>query len=113
MQKRLKGDCHDCADKVFFTIFQMDLVEMDLDLDEVSPKNGSPRACPRSVLGLGRGDTPLHQAAFEGNTEVVELLVAANAPLDVQNKRGRGPEFGRDLFGSFLARDRLSGDSHS
>ena len=91
----------------------MDLVEMDLDLDEVSPKNGSPRACPRSVLGLGRGDTPLHQAAFEGNTEVVELLVAANAPLDVQNKRGRGPEFGRDLFGSFLARDRLSGDSHS
>ena len=25
----------------FFTIFQMDLVEMDLDLDEVSQKNGS------------------------------------------------------------------------
>ena len=59
------------------------------------------RAFPRSVLALGRGDTPLHQAAAEGKTEVVELLVAANAPLDVKNQHGRGPQFGRDSFGSF------------
>ena len=97
----------------FFHDLSMDSMEMDLDLDEVSPKNGSLRACPRSVLASGRGNTPLHGAAAAGKTAVVELLVAANAPLDVQNKRGRGPEFGRDLFGSFLARDRLSGDSHS
>ena len=91
----------------------MDLVEMDLDLDEVSPKNGSLRACPRSVLASGRGDTPLHRAAAEGKSEVVELLVAANAPVDVQNKKGRGPQFERDPFGSFLARDCLSGDRNS
>ena len=97
----------------FFTIFQMDLVEMDLDLDEVSPKNGSPRACPRSVLALGRGDAPLHYAALNGSAEVVELLLAANAPVDVQNKKGRGPQFERDPFGSFLARNRLSGDRNS
>ena len=48
------------------------------------------RAFPRSVLGLGRGDTPLHEAARCGKAEVVELLVAANAPLDVQNEKGRG-----------------------
>ena len=71
------------------------------------------KAFPRSVLALGRGDTPLHKAAYCGETAVVELLVAANAPVDVQNKKGRGPQFERDPFGSFLARDRLSGDSHS
>ena len=59
------------------------------------------RAFPRSVLGLGRGDTPLHEAARCGKAEVVELLVAANAPLDVQNEKGRGPQFGHDSFGSF------------
>ena len=71
------------------------------------------RAFPRSVLALGRGDTPLHQAAAEGKTEVVELLVAANAPLDVKNQHGQGPQFGRDSFGSFLTRYRLSGDRNS
>ena len=65
------------------------------------------------MLALGRGDAPLHYAALNGSAEVVELLLAANAPVDVQNKKGRGPQFGRDLFGSFLARYRLSGDSHS
>ena len=97
----------------FFTIFQMDSMEMDLDLDEVSQKNGSLRAFPRSVLALGQGDTPLHDAVRNGKAEVVELLLAANAPVDVKSNGGRGPQFGRDLFGSFLARDRLSGDSHS
>ena len=66
------------------------------------------KAFPRSVLALGRGDTPLHKAAYCGETAVVELLVAANAPVDVQNDGGWGPQFGHDLFGSFLARDRLS-----
>ena len=70
----------------------MDLVEMDLDLDEVSQKNGSLRACPRSVLASGRGNTPLHGAVSAGKTAVVELLLAANAPVDVQNKKGRGPQ---------------------
>ena len=91
----------------------MDLVEMDLDLDEVSQKNGSLRAFPRSVLALGQGDTPLHDAVRNGKAEVVELLLAANAPVDVKSNGGRGPQFGRDLFGSFLARDRLSGDLSS
>jgi len=91
----------------------MDLVEMDLDLDEISQKNGSLRACPHSVLALGRGDTPLHRAAANGKTAVVELLLAANAPVDVQNDYGRGPQFGHDLFGSFLAREHLSGDRNS
>ena len=71
------------------------------------------KAFPRSVLALGRGNTPLHQAARFGKTAVVELLLAANAPVDVQNQKGRGPQFGHDLFGSFLGRDRLSGDRNS
>ena len=71
------------------------------------------KAFPRSVLALGRGDTPLHKAADQGKTEVVELLLAANAPVDVQNNGGRGPQFERDPFGSFLARNRLSGDRNS
>ena len=79
----------------------MDLVEMDLDLDEVSQKNGSLRAFPRSVLALGRGDTPLDNAARAGSAEVVELLLAANAPVDVQNNGGRGPQFGHDSFGFY------------
>ena len=77
---------------------------MDLDLDEVWLL----QAFPCNVAS-GRGDTPLHEAVREGRAAVVELL-AANAPLDVQNKKGWGPQFGRDPFGSFLERDRLSGD---
>ena len=38
----------------------------------------------------GRGNTALHVAASNGRAEVVELLLAANAPLDVENKSGRG-----------------------
>ena len=79
----------------------MDSMEMDLDLDEVSQKNGSLRAFPRSVLALGRGDTPLHEAAYYGKAEVVELLLEANAPVDVQNNGGRGPQFGHDSFGFY------------
>ena len=82
----------------------LDSMEMDLDLDEVSQKTGLLRACPRSVLASGRGSTPLHRAAENGSAAVVELLLAANAPVDVQNSVGRGPQFGRDLFGSLLAR---------
>ena len=70
------------------------------------------QAFPRSVAS-GRGDTALLQAAARGETAVVELLLAANAPADVKNENGRGPQFGRDSFGSFLAPDRLSGDRNS
>ena len=87
-----------------------------MGLDEVSRKPSAPpslRAFPRSVLALGRGDTPLHEAAANGQTAVVELLLAANAPVDVKNNSGRGPQFGHDLFGFFLAHDRLSGDRNS
>ena len=59
------------------------------------------KAFPRSVLALGRGDTPLHRAAANGSAKVVELLVAANAPVDVQNNDGRGPQFGHDSFGFY------------
>ena len=84
---------------------------MDLDLDEVSEKEEQwlLGAFPRSVAS-GRGDTLLHKAASYGSATVVELLLAANARVDVKNKDGRGPQFGRDSFGSFLACDRLSGD---
>ena len=56
------------------------------------------KAFPRSVLALGRGDTPLHDAVHK---EVVELLLAANAPVDVQSKKGGGPQFGHDSFGFY------------
>ena len=64
---------------------------MDLDLDEVWLL----RAFPCNVAS-GRGDTRLHRAAANGNAAVVELLLAANAPVDVKNEDGRGPQFGRD-----------------
>ena len=68
------------------------------------------KAFPRSVLASGRGDTPLHRAAYRGETEVVELLLAANAPVDVQNKKGRGSSVRTRLVWLLLARDRLSWD---
>eukprot|EP00438_Fugacium_kawagutii_P015116 Skav214607 [mRNA] locus=scaffold57:991377:991993:- [translate_table: standard] len=37
------------------------------------------------------GDTPLHDAVRNGHKEVVQLLVAVQAPLDLKNNRGRGP----------------------
>ena len=32
------------------------------------------------------GDTPLHDAAFEGRTETAELLIRCGANLDARNK---------------------------
>ena len=81
-----------------------------MELDEVSWKKNRLavalrmalfKAFPRSVLALGRGDTPLHDAAAEGETAVVELLLAANAPVDVQNKKGWVLQFGHDSFGFY------------
>ena len=81
-----------------------------MELDEVSCKKNRLavalrmalfKAFPRSVLALGRGDSPLHRAAANGRAKVVELLLAANAPVDVQNKRGRGPQFGHGSFGFY------------
>ena len=72
-----------------------------------------PPSLPSRCAASGRGDTALLQAAARGETAVVELLLAANAPADVKNEKGRGPQFGRDSFGSFLAPDRLSGKKNS
>ena len=80
---------------------------MDLDLDEVWLLPVFP-----CNVASGRGDTPLHMAARNGSAEMVELLLAANAHMNMnmKNKEGQGPQFGRDSFGSFLACDRLPGD---
>ena len=81
---------------------------MDLDLDEVWLLQAF-----RCNVASGRGDTPLHGAAANDRAAVVELLLAANAPVDVQNEKGRVPQFGRDSFRSFLERDCLSRDRTS
>lgn len=40
------------------------------------------------------GNTVLHSAACNGHLELVELLLTANVPLDVQNSSSRGPRSG-------------------
>ena len=35
---------------------------------------------------LNEGSTPLHDAAWQGHKEVVELLISAGASLSVENK---------------------------
>ena len=49
------------------------------------------------VLASGQGNTVLHVAA-EGKAGVVELLLKANARVDVENQTGQGPQFGHDPF---------------
>jgi ankyrin repeat protein len=39
---------------------------------------------------LYRGKTPLHAAAWNGQAEVVEKLIAAGAKVDATNGAGRG-----------------------
>lgn len=48
-----------------------------------------------------RGDTPLHDAARQGQAAVAQLRLAANAPLDARNNDGRGPRWDDGLSGSF------------
>ena len=50
-------------------------------------------------LASGQGSNALHLAAAESKTGVLELLLEANAPVDVGNKNGQGPQFGHDLSG--------------
>ena len=85
-----------------------------VDIIDIVSNNPQGRASKPSlaVLASGRGDTALHDAVSNGRKEVVELLLAANAPADVYNKSGRGPQFGRGPFGFFLACDRLFGDGN-
>ena len=65
----------------------MDLVEMDLDLDEISVKDtAASETNHNSVLALGRGDTPLDRSAANGYSAVVELLLAANLPMDAAKR---------------------------
>ena len=79
----------------------MDSMEMDLDLDEVSQNNGSSE--PALAVCWRRAEATPHCTWQQpkGKAEVVELLLAANAPVDVQNNGGRGPQFWHDSFGFY------------
>ena len=44
---------------------------------------------------LARGSTPLHRAAYNGEVEVVKLLLEAKASVTVKDKHGRGASTGR------------------
>eukprot|EP00438_Fugacium_kawagutii_P004570 Skav202828 [mRNA] locus=scaffold3852:313242:313649:- [translate_table: standard] len=45
----------------------------------------------RLGTATSRGETPLHRAAYWGKAEVAQLLLAANAALDLKNDSGTGP----------------------
>jgi hypothetical protein len=50
-----------------------------------------------------KGSTPLHDAAGQGNKEVVELLISAGASLSVENKdENEMPYKTSDIFSLFL-----------
>ena len=42
--------------------------------------------CVSAVLVAQNGDTALHRAAYNNSLEVAEVLVAANANVDIVNK---------------------------
>ena len=50
---------------------------------------------------LARGQTPLHLAAYNGQVEVVKLLLEAKASVAVKDDNGRGPRLG-DVMGVCL-----------
>jgi len=50
-------------------------------------------------LPLARGNTPLHFATYNGQVEVVKLLLEAKASVTVKDLQGRGPRLG-DVMGS-------------
>eukprot|EP00438_Fugacium_kawagutii_P018767 Skav219033 [mRNA] locus=scaffold511:67006:69218:+ [translate_table: standard] len=46
-------------------------------------------ACAQETfIGDVEGETPLHLAACEGHSAVVQLLLAARAPLEAKNRQG-------------------------
>ena len=47
-------------------------------------------------MASGQGDTPLHDAARNGRADVVELLLAANAAVDVFSNGGEGWDLSSD-----------------
>ena len=49
-------------------------------------------------LPLARGNTPLHFATYNGQVEVVKLLLKAKASVTVKDLQGRGPRLG-DVMG--------------
>lgn len=54
--------------------------------------HGGLTACHDALAAIGRdGSTPLHAAASSGNSQAVEVLVEAGAPLEAKNTTGSTP----------------------
>ena len=51
-------------------------------------------------MASGRGGTPLHDAVRNGRAGVVELLLKANAPVDVVSHEGEGWDLSSDAIRS-------------
>eukprot|EP00438_Fugacium_kawagutii_P027304 Skav202704 [mRNA] locus=scaffold654:447435:449264:+ [translate_table: standard] len=68
----------------------------DLDAEDDRFRRGPGGAAAAELLARPRRlrDTPLHRAAYWGKAAVAQLLLAANAPLDVMNNKGPGPRHG-------------------
>ena len=56
---------------------------------------------PSSVINVQDeyGNSHLHIAAFYGNTEIAEILLKHNAPLDLPNNNGNSPLHIAAMFG--------------
>jgi ankyrin repeat protein len=56
------------------------------------------------------GQTPLHWAAFHGNAEMVQILLAHHAPLEAEEEQFKGTPLGWALYGSEHSWHRDQGD---
>jgi ankyrin repeat protein len=58
-------------------------------IDEIKKLLNNPKAVV--CIDPGNGNTPLHIAAQNGHSNIVEILLGLNAPINVQNSSGNTP----------------------
>ena len=96
----------------FFTIFQMDSMEMDLDLDEVSQKTAPP-SLPSQCVGVGPRQHPIAPGSSRRQNSGGGAAARGQCTGGCAKQWWPGASVRTRLVSLLLARDRLSGDRNS
>ena len=112
VKKRLKGDCHDCADNFFSRSFKWIQWKWTLTLMKFL-KITAPPSLPSQCVDVGPRRHPIAPGSREGQGRGGGAAARGQCTGGCAKQWWPGASVLTRLVWLLLARDRLSGDSHS